>query len=194
MGFTEGLSQSCLSFPSGLQTEMRRSGAQSMGRTHARFWRTVCIRSPAILTEQTLSTCHPGGQNSGCVIRRSPLGMLVAQQQNPASVLTPVFRAQDQFVTSDPGLCLIMPHPGSPEIQVLQSSGQCGYFSCVLVGHILSFLLASYLCSLHTRTSLGVLNICHLKEHAIGFRFGKKHTHYLCIHEKKTEKVYQQTK
>lgn len=49
-GFTKGLSQTYLSFPSGQQTELRRSGACSMGRTQARLWRPVCIRSQAILT------------------------------------------------------------------------------------------------------------------------------------------------
>lgn len=86
-----------------------------MGRTHAGLWRPTCIGSLAILTKQTLSTHHAGGQNSGCAVCRSLPGMLVAQQQDPASLLTPVLRALAQLVTSDPQTFSYHSSPRFPE-------------------------------------------------------------------------------
>lgn len=90
-GFTKGLSQTCLSFPSGLQTELRRSGACSTGRTHAELWRPVCIRSQTILTN-TQHVLHGGTEQWVCCLEVFSLnaGFLATRS---CFFLTPILRA-----------------------------------------------------------------------------------------------------
>lgn len=113
-GFTESSVPELSVFPSGLQTELRRSGACSPGRTHAGVWRPVCIGSLAILTtaqhmsrwgaEQCMYVClEVSSWNTGCLATKSCL--------SPTLILGLWIR---HFWSPD------FPYPLSPNFPVIQ--------------------------------------------------------------------------